>query len=68
MLKDVEILDDGRVVAVSLPDGTRCRFHAIWLRDNAWDHRTRAPDNGQRLLTLSDIPPDTLVTQAWIEG
>jgi len=64
MLMDVAILEDGRVVAVTLQDGGRYRFHAIWLRDNAGDPGTRAAGNGQRLLTLSDIPPETRVTEA----
>ena len=32
------------------------RFHAIWLRDNAFDPETRATGNGQRLVALRDIP------------
>ena len=37
MLTDADILDGGKAVAITLPDGTAHRFHAIWLRDNAWD-------------------------------
>ena len=44
------------------------RFHAIWLRDNAWDEATRASGNGQRLITLGDIPADTRVSAASIEA
>lgn len=40
------------------------RFHAIWLRDNAQDAETRAPANGQRLITLNHIPADTHITSA----
>lgn len=43
------------------------RFHALWLRDNAWDEQTRAPGNGQRLITLKDIPPDTAIADARID-
>jgi gamma-butyrobetaine dioxygenase len=64
----VEIMDGGKVVALTLPDGRRPRFHAIWLRDNAGDAATRDPGNGQKLLTLSDLPVDTLVFAAWFEG
>ena len=42
------------------------RFHAIWLRDNASDAETRATGNGQRLITLGDIPQDIHITQATI--
>jgi gamma-butyrobetaine hydroxylase len=44
------------------------RFHAIWLRDNALDAATRDPGNGQRLITLADIPPDTRLISAAISG
>lgn len=42
------------------------RFHAIWLRDNAQDADTRALQNGQRLVTLRDIPVDTCIAAAEI--
>ena len=40
------------------------RFHAIWLRDNSQDDETRAVGNGQRLITLKDIPADTTIESA----
>jgi len=40
------------------------RYHAIWLRDNAPDENTRSPANGQRLITLKDIPEDTSIQSA----
>ena len=64
----VEILDDGQAIAVALPNGSRSRFHAVWLRDNAWDEKTRAPGNGQRLITLGDIPADTRIAAARSES
>ncbi len=56
------------VVSVEFSDGTQSRFHAIWLRDNALDPDTRAPDNGQRLITIGDIPADTSVSAADVVG
>ncbi|MCB9379697.1 MAG: TauD/TfdA family dioxygenase [Acidimicrobiaceae bacterium] len=50
------VLDAGRVLAVTFPDGSVARFHAEWLRFNALDAVTRSPGNGQRLLTIGDIP------------
>lgn len=44
------------------------RFHAIWLCDNARDSETRAAGNGQRLITLRDIPADTKIKSASISG
>ena len=48
--------------------GERARFHAVWLRDNAWDEATRSPGNGQRLITLRDIPSDIAVTRVAVAG
>jgi gamma-butyrobetaine hydroxylase len=62
--KSVEILDSGNAVAL---DG-KVRFHAFWLRDNALDSDTRSPGNGQRLITLADIPEATFVSAAAIVG
>jgi len=55
-----KLLDGGRAVELSL-DGKRHRFHALWLRDNAWDAATRSPGNGQRLITILDIPAETRI-------
>ncbi len=55
---------DGSVVTVEFTDNTRARFHAIWLRDNALDPETRAAGNGQRLITIGDIPADISVAAA----
>lgn len=65
-LSAVDLLDDGRALAVSWKDGQRARFHAFWLRDNALDETTRSPANGQRLITVRDVPETTCVTDAAI--
>lgn len=59
----VAIFDEGRAI-----DLGGCRFHAIWLRDNAPDAQTRDPGNGQRLIALRDIPDGTVVSEAALEG
>lgn len=66
MLKCI-LNDDGGYL--TLDDGrTQVRFHAIWLRDNAWDSATRSSDNGQRLITLRDIPQETSIRVATLNG
>ncbi|MEM1363773.1 MAG: TauD/TfdA family dioxygenase [Pseudomonadota bacterium] len=45
-------------------EGAQARFHAIWLRDNAPDPKTRAAGNGQRLIALRDIPAKTHISAA----
>lgn len=49
-------------------DGVQTRFHAIWLRDNAWDSDTRSAENGQRLIALRDIPQETSISAATLGG
>ena len=62
------LLNDGAAVEVVLGGAPR-RFHAVWLRDNAQDAATRSPTNGQRLITLLDIPPATRIADAlWTAG
>ncbi len=57
----VEILDEGRATRVTWNDGHSARFHALWLRDNALDPKTRSSGNGQRLITVLDISPLTTI-------
>jgi len=64
MNDEVGILDDGKAIRMVFADGSAARFHAVWLRDNAWDETTRAPGNGQRLITLGDIAADTRIASA----
>lgn len=58
---------DGTVLTLSTNDRS-LRFHAIWLRDNAQDSETRAAGNGQRLIALRDIPADTWIAAASVDG
>ena len=60
----VDILDDGRAMRITNETGGQERFHAMWLRDNALDEKTRSSSNGQRLITLCDIPEDTRLRSA----
>lgn len=62
-MADLEIIENGKAIALSVGGNTH-RFHAIWLRDNAWDAQTRSAGNGQRLIALRDIPRDTAVVEA----
>lgn len=57
-----EVTNEGHVLALDTENAERVRFHAIWLRDNAQDPETRSAANGQRLITVSDIPVDTVIS------
>ncbi len=62
------LLDEGAAVEMDL-GGRAYRFHAVWLRDNALDAQTRSPTNGQKLITLHDVPAQTRIADArWIDG
>jgi len=56
----------GEAAQLIWSDGETARFHAMWLRDNALDAATRSPGNGQRLVTILDIPRDPRIERAWL--
>lgn len=64
----IEISDTGDQLSVQFENGTKRRFHALWLRDNALEADSRALENGQRLITLGDIPADIRIAAAQITG
>ena len=66
MLQQSQSIDGGQALSLTWNDGETARFHAVWLRDNALDAETRAPGNGQRLVTVLDIPEDTLILNSAI--
>ena len=63
-LTTVEIIEDGRALRLTWEDGAEARFHALWLRDNSPDKETRSPANGQRLITVLDLPQGLRVAEA----
>lgn len=67
-LKTATLIDDGKAIKLAWASGEGARFHALWLRDNAPDGATRSATNGQRLITLLDIPPETKLTAAEVSG
>jgi len=67
-IQQASLEQSGAVLAITWQDGSQNRFHAIWLRDNAQDDKTRAPGNGQRLITLGDIPANTTLGDVKIDG
>lgn len=66
-VSEPRVIDGGGAVEFSL-GGARHRFHALWLRDNAQDAATRSPGNGQRLITILDIPAETRIAEASATG
>ena len=66
-MSSVAVDPSGTFLTLDTASGSR-RFHAIWLRDNAHDNETRDPGNGQRLVTIGDIPSDTRIADASLDG
>ncbi len=62
----LEILDNGMILRITWPHRVRSRFHAVWLRDNGQDDKTRDSGNGQKRITLLDIPENTRIESAAI--
>jgi gamma-butyrobetaine hydroxylase len=65
-LAQARIIDGGAAVELTWTSREKARFHALWLRDNALDALTRNPGNGQRLITILDIPAATSVGAAQV--
>ena len=65
--KLAKIIDEGKSIILQRVDGSTLRYHSTWLRDNALDPKTRDVKNGQRLITLSDIPINTYIESATLD-
>jgi len=65
--KSIKITDSGKAIILQRSDGSKVRFHATWLRDNALDPKTRDANSGQRLITLSEIPINTYIESATLD-
>lgn len=63
----VSVAPTGHYLTLETPSQT-LRFHAIWLRDNAQDPETRATGNGQRLIAVRNIPAETTISRADLQG
>ncbi len=62
-MTQVQLSSDNQVLTLTTPAGT-FRYHGVWLRHNALDADTRDPGNGQRLITLADLPDSCALSQA----
>ena len=65
--KSIKLIDSGKSIILQRGDGSNVRYHSTWLRDNALDPKTRDINNGQRLITLSDISINTSIKSATLD-
>lgn len=64
----LQVGTDGSFIALSWPDGTSSRYHAVWLRDHGQDGDSRDPGNGQKKLTATCIPAGIGIRRASLDG
>jgi gamma-butyrobetaine dioxygenase len=55
-----------RYLLLDWSDGHQSGYDAIWLWDNAPEHRDQS--NGQRLIDVTDLPADPVIASAYIQG
>ena len=67
LVKSIKIIDSGKAILLSYKDGSQLRYHSTWLRDNSNDPETKDRNNGQRLISISDIPVNTYIKSAKID-
>jgi len=67
LFKSVKVINSGKAILLSRKYGAPLRYHSTWLRDNALDIKTRDKKNGQRLITVSDIPVKTYIKSASLD-
>jgi len=64
LFNSVKVINSGKAILLSRKYKTPLRYHSTWLRDNALDSKTRDKKNGQRLISISDIPVTTYIKSA----
>jgi len=63
-IKGIGTSDAGQVLQIQWQDGSTSRYHTFWLWDNSLDTVSRDSGNGQRLLSILDVPKNLRITAA----
>ena len=58
---------DGEELTIVWEDASQSQLQAIWLRDHCQMPASRNPDNGQRLINITDIPQDSCIDRVSLE-
>ena len=69
LITSVKVVNSGKAILL-LPKSkysSPLRYHSTWLMDNALDEKTRDKNNGQRLISISDIPVNTYIKSASLD-
>ena len=67
LFKSVKIINSGKAILLSRKYRAPLRYHSNWLLDNALDSKTRDKNNGQRLISVLDIPVNTYIKSALLD-
>lgn len=59
---------DGDTLSVTWSDGTRHRFHALWLRERSDSPDNRDPGTGLRITQAAFLPLDLKITAAEVDA
>ena len=65
LIKSLSIVDDELVI--HWKDDKQSRLYSHWLRDHCQMPTSRNSDNGQRLLSVIDIPENTVIEQVELD-
>ena len=66
LFKSVKVINSGKAILLSRKFGNSLRYHSTWLLDNSLDDKTRDKKNGQRLISVNDIPIKTYIKSAFL--
>ncbi len=67
LFTSVKVINSGKAILLSRKHGDPLRYHSTWLRDNSNDPKTRDKNNGQRLISVSDIPVNIYIKSASLD-
>jgi len=67
LFTSVKVINSGKAILLVRKYGAPLRYHSTWLRDNALDSKTRDKNNGQRLITITDVPVNTCIKSASLD-
>jgi gamma-butyrobetaine hydroxylase len=58
---------DREILSITWADGGASELQALWLRDHCQMPASRNPQNGQRLLNITDIPADIAIVDVSLD-
>ena len=66
-IKSIKIIEKGKAISIQIKNGPKIRFHSNWLIDNILDSSSRDIINGQKLISLSNLPKNNYIKYAELD-